>query len=288
MDIQELLKKVRKIEIKTKDLSNNIFSGEYHSRFKGRGMAFSEVREYQYSDDVKHIDWNVTARTGVPFVKIYEEERELTMILAVDVSRSSFFGTNHLLKSDLITEVSAVLSYSAIQNNDKVGLLLFTDEVETYIPPQKGRGQTLRIIRELLNYEPKSRTTDISKALGFINNVVKKRCICFLISDFQDEGFEKAMRVARQKNDLIAVHISDPAEKIMPQIGLFKAIDPETMAEHWVDSTDQSFRNTYTEWYVKRQQKLKKNLTEMNISMVELSTHTDYVKTLMKFFKTRV
>lgn len=287
MEINQLLKKVRKIELKSRDISNHLFSGDTLSMFKGRGMSFSEVREYQYSDDVRFIDWNVTARTGVPFVKIYEEERELTVMLVVDVSNSAFFGSKEVLKSELITEISAVLAFSAVQSNDKVGLILFSDKIEKYIAPSKGRNQTLRIIRELVDHKPGSKNTDINGAIQFLNNVVKKKCICFLISDFQDENFEKAMRVAGRKNDLIAVHIEDPVEKILPNAGLIKAIDPESGVEQWIDTDDVEFRRAYSDYYQKRISKLKQTLGESKVDLINISTEDDYVKKLLKFFKSR-
>ena len=287
MEINQLLKKVRKIELKSRDISNHLFSGDTLSMFKGRGMSFSEVREYQYSDDVRFIDWNVTARTGVPFVKIYEEERELTVMLVVDVSNSAFFGSKEMLKSELITELSAVLAFSAVQSNDKVGLILFSDKIEKYIPPSKGRNQTLRIIRELVDHKPKGKNTDINGAIQFLNNVVKKKCICFLISDFQDDNFEKSLRVAGRKNDLIAVYISDPVEKVLPHAGLIKAIDPETGQEQWIDTEDVEFRRAYSDWYQSRTTKLKQTLGESKVDLINISTDDDYVKKLLKFFKSR-
>lgn len=287
MEVNELLKKVRKIDIKSRRRSDQSFSGDYHTKFKGRGMSFAEVREYQYSDDVKHIDWNVTARTGVPFVKVFEEERELTVMLLVDVSRSAFFGSKEQLKSELITEVSAVLAYSAIRNNDKVGLVLFSDKIEKFIPPAKSRDQTLKIIRELVDFEPTSHSTDIAIGLDFLNQIIKRRCICFLISDFLDEGYIKPIRIAARKNDLIAIHVSDPAEKVLPRGALFKAIDPETGREQWVDADDPAFRKAYTDWYVQHEQRLKKTLGRHNVSLIDLSTDSSYVKPLISFFKER-
>ena len=287
MEVNKLLQKVRKIELKSRDISNHLFSGDTMSIFKGRGMSFSEVREYQYSDDVRFIDWNVTARTGVPFVKIYEEERELTVMLVVDVSNSSFFGSKELLKSELITELSAVLAFSAVQNNDKVGLILFSDKIEKYIAPSKGRNQTLRIIRELVDHKPKSAKTSINTAVQFLNNVVKKKCICFLISDFLDENYEQSLRIAGRKNDLIAVHIEDPVERILPHAGVIKAIDPETGISHWVDTEDEVFRKKYSEFYISKVNKLKQVLGESKVDLIRISTDEDYVKALLKFFKSR-
>lgn len=287
MEVNDLLKKVRKIELKTRDISNHLFSGEYHSMFKGRGMSFSEVREYQYSDDVRHIDWNVTARTGVPFVKVYEEERELIVLLAIDVSKSSFFGTGKVLKSELVTELSAVLAFSAMQNNDKVGLLLFSDKVECFIAPAKGRNQILRIIRELLEFKPENKQTNIDNALHFINKVFKKRCICFLVSDFIDSGYNQSLRVAGRRHDMIAVHVTDPAERILPRAGLIRAIDPETGQEGWVDTDDDRFRKAYAEYYVHHARSLKQNLGKNKVDLISVSTDEDYLKALMKFFRSR-
>lgn len=287
MEVNKLLQKVRKIELKSRDISNHLFSGDTMSIFKGRGMSSSEVREYQYSDDVRFIDWNVTARTGVPFVKIYEEERELTVMLVVDVSNSSFFGSKELLKSELITELSAVLAFSAVQNNDKVGLILFSDKIEKYIAPSKGRNQTLRIIRELVDHKPKSAKTSINTAVQFLNNVVKKKCICFLISDFLDENYEQSLRIAGRKNDLIAIHIEDPVERILPHAGVIKAIDPETGISHWVDTEDEVFRKKYSEFYISKVNKLKQVLGESKVDLIRISTDEDYVKALLKFFKSR-
>lgn len=287
MEVNELLRKVRKIELKSRDISHHLFSGEILSLFKGRGMSFSEVREYQYSDDIRFIDWNVTARTGVPFVKIYEEERELTVMLLVDVSKSSFFGSGEMLKSELITELSAVLAFSAIQSNDKVGLILFSDRIESYIPPAKGRNQTLRIIRELVDFEPDHTRTSINGALQFLNNVVKKNSICFLISDFLDENYARSMRVAGRKHDLIAIHIEDIAEQRLPEAGLVRAIDPETGLEYWIDTASEHFRKAYADNYLERMTKLRQVLGESKVDLINLTTGEDYVKKLLKFFKSR-
>lgn len=287
MEVNELLKKVRKIEIRSKRRSNQTFSGDYHSKFKGRGMSFAEVREYQYSDDVKHIDWNVTARTGVPYVKVFEEERELTVMLLVDVSKSAFFGSRDQMKSELITEVSAVLAFSAVHNNDNVGLILFSDKVEKFIPPSKTREQTLKIIRELVDFKPTGASTRISAALDFMNKVLKRRVICFLISDFIDDDYAKSLRIASRKHEVVAIHVTDPAEKILPRAGIIKGIDPETGREAWIDTEDDRYRKSYTDWFVKHQRSLKQRLAQYDISLIELSTATSYLKPLITFFKER-
>ncbi len=236
METTELLKRVRRIEIKTKGLSKQIFSGEYHSAFKGRGMSFSEVRGYQYGDDVRNIDWNVTARSGEPYVKVFEEERELTVMLLVDISKSSFFGTVKQPKNELITEICAVLAFSAAQNNDKVGLLLFSDRVEKFLPPKKGRGHVLRIIRELLDTRPQGSGTDIGMALTYFTNMVKKRSICFLVSDYLATGYERPLRLAARRHDLVGLHLYDPREKELPAVGLLRATDAESGKTQWIDT----------------------------------------------------
>ena len=242
-DTAELLKKVRKVEIKTRGLSKQIFSGEYHSAFKGRGMSFSEVRSYQYGDDVRNIDWNVTARTGEAHIKVFEEERELTVILLIDVSKSSFFGTGDQMKNDMITELCAVLSFSAINNNDKVGVLFFSDQIEKFIPPKKGKTHILRIIRELLDFEPVGKETNIGMALEYFNNVIKKRCICFVLSDFIADGYDTALRIAARRHDLIGMHIYDPTEKQLPNLGLIRVVDAETGKLHYLDTSSAKVRS---------------------------------------------
>ena len=245
METTELLKKVRKIEIKTRGLSAHIFSAEYHSAFKGRGMAFSEVREYMHGDDIRSIDWNVTARFGHPFVKVFEEERELTVILLVDVSSSGDFGTRTQFKKDLITELCAVLSFSAIQNNDKIGVIFFSNQIEKFIPPKKGKTHILRIIREMIEFEPQHKGTDISVALKYLTNAIKKRSICFLISDFMDHGFEDALKLANRKHDLVALQITDPGEDQLPNVGLIRLQDPETGASRLIDTSDADIREKF-------------------------------------------
>ena len=245
MEASELLKKVRKIEIKTKGLSNQIFTGEYHSAFKGKGMTFSEVREYQHGDDIRTIDWNVTARFNSPYVKVFEEERELTVMLIVDISASESFGTQIQLKQDMITEICAVLAFSAIQNNDKIGVIFFSNQVEKFIPPKKGKSHILRIIRERLNFEPENKTTDLSVALKFFNNIVKKRSIAFVISDFIDTNFENPLKLAKKRHDVVALKIFDDREKSLPNIGLVKFIDSESGRHQWIDSSDKKVRDGF-------------------------------------------
>jgi uncharacterized protein (DUF58 family) len=287
MEAQEIFKKVRKIEIKTRGLSNQIFSGEYHSSFKGRGMAFSEVREYQYGDDIRNIDWNVTARFNHPYVKIFEEERELTVILLIDVSASNSFGTKNQMKADLITEIAAVLSFSAIQNNDKVGVIFFSDKVEQFIPPKKGSSHILRIIRELIDFQAESKGTDIAEALRFFTNAIKKKSTAFLISDFMDEGFEKALQIANHKHDLIAVRVTDRRETELPNVGLLRAMDPETGKVRWIDSGSKKARLNYNKWAAEKSKRLDMALSRYGIDMVRVYTGRDYVKPLMNLFKKR-
>ncbi|NOQ23913.1 MAG: DUF58 domain-containing protein [Bacteroidales bacterium] len=293
MEASELIKKVRKIEIKTRGLSKNIFAGEYHSAFKGRGMAFSEVREYQYGDDVRNIDWNVTARFNHPFIKIYEEERELTVMLLVDVSNSRVFGTQSQLKKNLITEISAVLSFSAIQNNDKIGVILFSDKVEKFIPPKKGRTHILRIIRELIEFSPENNGTDISEALRYLTNVIKKRSTAFLISDFMDDDennvpkFDEAIRIANRKHDVVGLKIYDKREKELPSIGLVRMKDAETGEYIWVDTTSLSLRRNYANWYRNMDASVNETLVRAGVDFVSIATDQDYVKPLINLFKKR-
>jgi len=287
MEAQEIFKKVRKIEIKTRGLSNQIFSGEYHSSFKGRGMAFSEVREYQYGDDIRNSDWNVTARFNHPYVKIFEEERELTVILLIDVSASNSFGTKNQMKADLITEIAAVLSFSAIQNNDKVGVIFFSDKVEQFIPPKKGSSHILRIIRELIDFQAESKGTDIAEALRFFTNAIKKKSTAFLISDFMDEGFEKALQIANHKHDLIAVRVTDRRETELPNVGLLRAMDPETGKVRWIDTSSKKARLNYNKWAAEKSKRLDMTLSRYGIDMVRVYTGRDYVKPLMNLFKKR-
>jgi uncharacterized protein (DUF58 family) len=288
METSELLKKVRKIEIKTKGLSANIFSGEYHSAFKGRGMSFSEVRAYNYGDDVRNIDWNVTARTGAPFIKVFEEERELTVMLVIDMSGSSFFGTQSQFKNELITEICAVLAFSAINNNDKVGVIVFSDSIEKFIPPKKGRGHILLIIRELLNFEPSGKSTNIAGALQYLNSLIKKRSICFVLSDFMARGYDDALRIAAKRHDIIGIHIRDPKEEQLPPVGLFRAIDAETGERLWIDTSDPSVRTQYAQGYKDNFQYFKSLFNKTGVDFMSVNTTESYVNVLMKFFKSRL
>jgi uncharacterized protein (DUF58 family) len=287
LDAQEIFKKVRKIEIKTRGLSNQIFSGEYHSVFKGRGMAFSEVREYQYGDDIRNIDWNVTARFNHPFIKIFEEERELTVILIIDVSGSNNFGTQKQLKEELVTEIAAVLSFSAIQNNDKVGVIFFSDKIEKFIPPKKGSSHILRIIRELIDFKAESNGTDISEALRYMTNVIKKKSTVFLISDFMDEDFEKAIQIANHKHDLIAIRVTDERETEMPDVGLVRMLDNETGQKMWVDTSSNKIRQQFRNWTIEKRALLDTLFARYGVDMVKVYTGQDYVKPLMNLFRKR-
>lgn len=287
METKELLKKVRKIEIKTRRLSNHIFSGEYHSHFKGRGMTFSEVRKYQFGDDIRDIDWNVTAKLNEPHIKIFEEERELTMMLLVDVSKSESFGTRIQQKRDLITELCAVLSFSAIQNNDKVGVVFFTDQIELFIPPKKGKSHILRIIRELIEFKPKGTGTNISEALKFLSSVIKKRSIVFTLSDFQDEAFDKNLKIASSKHDLTAIRIIDPAEEKLPDIGLVQLQNPETGTIGWVDTSSSIVRATYEKDYQNFVANFKSYCTHSGTDYLDLRVDLSYTKQLLEFFKRR-
>lgn len=284
----ELLKKVRKIEIKTRGLSNQIFSGEYHSAFKGRGMAFSEVREYQHGDEIRTIDWNVTARFNHPYVKVFEEEREMTVMLLVDISGSKEFGTQLKSKSELTTEICAVLAFSAIQNNDKVGVIFFSDTIEKFIPPKKGKSHILMIIRDLLEFEPTSKGTDIALAVKYLTNVIKRRSTAFLISDFvDDKNFEEPLKIANKKHDLIALHIYDKAEEELPNLGLVPFLDAETSQIKWINSSDKSIRQEYKIESLKRKAKLKNIFQKSGVDNTEIKTDENYVKPLMNLFKRR-
>ena len=287
MEATELIKKVRKIEIKTRGLSRNIFAGEYHTAFKGRGMAFSEVREYQYGDDIRSIDWNVTARFNHPYVKIYEEERELTVMLLIDISGSRNFGSVSSLKRSIITEIAAVLSFSAIQNNDKIGVILFSDRVEKFIPPKKGRQHILRIIRELLYFQPESNLTDISESLRYLTNAIRKRSIAFIISDFIDEGYDEALRIANRKHDVVALQIFDIRETELPPAGFIRIRDAETGRKIWVDTGSSKLRNEYASRWDQEQQKLATLLTRSGVDWVKIRTDEDYVRPLIRLFKSR-
>jgi uncharacterized protein (DUF58 family) len=287
VEATELIKRVRKIEIKTKGLSQHIFAGEYHSAFKGKGIAFSEVREYQYGDDIRNVDWNVTARFNHPYIKVFEEERELTVVLLVDVSGSRFFGTLSQLKMNVITEISAVLSFSAIQNNDKVGVILFSDKIEKFIPPKKGKQHILRIIRELLDFRPENRKTSITEVLRFLSNAIKKRSIVFLISDFMDYQFEDALRIAAKRHDLVGLHIYDIRETELPDIGLMNIVDAETGKEILVDTSSRYIRNTYKNTWKKRTDDLNEIFLKLGVDAVSISTNEDYVRPLINLFKKR-
>ena len=289
----DLLKKVRKIEIKTKALSHQIFAGEYHSAFKGRGMAFSEVREYQWGDDVRNMDWNVTARLCAPYVKVFEEERELTVVLLIDVSRSGLFGTRGMVKRDMIAEIAAVLSFSAIINNDKVGALFFSDKVEKFIPPKKGRSHLLHIIREVLEYEPQSTGTDLSEALRYLTNALKKRCNAFVLSDLIDADadanprYEEAIKVAANRHDISVVEVYDPLEREIPNVGLLNIKDSETGRTAWVDTGSRKVREAYGAWFASLRANEDKLLSKYNIDRVKVAVDEDYVKALMMLFSQR-
>ncbi len=287
MDTSEIFKKVRKIEIKTRGLTNQIFSGQYHSAFKGRGMAFSEVREYQYGDDIRNIDWNVTARFNHPYIKIFEEERELTVMLLIDVSGSNEFGTTNLLKESMITEIAAVLAFSAIQNNDKVGVIFFSDIIEKFIPPKKGSSHILRIIRELVDFKSKNSGTKISESLRYLTNAIKKRCTAFVISDFMDHDFQEALQIANNKHDVTAIRIFDPRETEMPNIGLTKFRDAETGNNIWVDTSRNSVRENYKKWYADNDKKLKRTFVKSGTDVTHIRSDQDYVKQLIKLFQKR-
>jgi uncharacterized protein (DUF58 family) len=287
VETTDLLKKVRKIEIKTRGLSRHIFAGEYHSAFKGRGMAFSEVREYQPGDDVRTIDWNVTARFNHPYVKVFEEERELTVMLVVDVSGSREFGTFSALKKNIITELSAVLSFSAIQNNDKVGLILFSDKIEKFVPPKKGRQHILRIIRELIEFKPESRKTDLGNALRYLTNVIKKRSTTFIISDFMSPDFSDSLKIANRKHDVVALRVYDQRETELPDVGMIKLKDAESGKDIWVDSSSESVRKTFRERWDKFSYDLDQMFKKAGIDNTLIATHEDYVKPLIGLFKRR-
>jgi uncharacterized protein (DUF58 family) len=287
MESSELIKKVRKIEIKSRGLSTQIFSGEYHSKFKGRGMAFSEVREYQPGDDIRTIDWNVTARFSHPFVKVFEEEREMTVMLLVDVSASENFGTKKQLKQDLLTELCAVLAFSAMQNNDKIGVIFFSDKIEKFVSPQKGRTHVLRIIRELIEFKPSHKGTDIALALRYFNNMIKKRCTAFLISDFIDDKFEDALKIACRKHDLVAIRLYDERELELPKVGLIKMQDSETGKTVWVDSSSEDFRKYFMSEARKQEELLLNTFRKNGIDHTSIATHQNYVKPLIDLFKRR-
>ena len=287
MNASSLLKKVRKIEIKSKGLSNHIFAGEYHTAFKGTGMAFSEVREYQSGDDIRSIDWNVTARYNTPYVKIFEEEREMTVMLLIDVSASGDFGTNKQYKKDLATEIAAVLAFSAIKNNDKVGVIFFSDRIEKFITPKKGKSHILRIIREIVSLEPDSKGTDVTMALEYFNSVIKRRSICFILSDFTSAPFSKPLKIASKKHDIVGVRVHDKRESEMPNIGLVPMQDMETDKLVYVDTSDKEIRLNYSKTRSQKIKELNKTFETNGVDLVQISTGEDYVKPLVNFFKRR-
>lgn len=288
METSELLKRVRKIEIKTRGLSKNIFAGEYHSAFKGRGMTFSEVREYQYGDDIRNIDWNVTARHNRPYVKIFEEERELTVMLMIDVSASRNFGTISKLKKNQITEIAAVLAFSAIQNNDKIGVIFFSDKIEKFIPPKKGRTHILHIIRELIDFYPEDKQTDIEQALEYMTNSIKKRCTCFVISDFIDEhDFAHALAIANRKHDVVTLRVYDPRENQLPPVGMMYLRDAETGEQMWVDTSDKKLREAYEKYAFVREKELDAIFKRSGVDVANIRSDEDYVRALITLFKKR-
>ena len=288
MDTSEILKKVRKIEIKARGLSSNIFAGQYHSAFKGRGMAFSEVREYQYGDDVRDIDWNVSARFHKPYVKVYEEERELTVMLLIDVSGSLDFGTLNATKREVAAEIAATLAFSAMQNNDKIGVIFFSNKIEKFIPPQKGRKHILFIIRELLGFQPEDKRTDISQAIKYLTNVIKKRCTTFLISDFMDsKPYKDALTIANRKHDIVAIQVYDRRETELPSVGLMKIKDAETSEERWIDTSSSRVRETYRKWWLQCQGKMEDTLKKCRVDSISIQTDDDYVKALITLFSKR-
>ena len=288
METSELIKKVRKIEIKARGLSSNIFAGQYHSAFKGRGMAFSEVREYQFGDDVRDIDWNVTARFHRPYVKVFEEERELTVMLLIDVSGSLDFGTQKQLKRDMVTEIAATLAFSAIQNNDKIGVVFFSDKIEKYIPPKKGRKHILYIIREMLDFQPESKRTDVKQAVEFLSSVQKRRTTAFLLSDFfVRNDFHQSLQIANRKHDVVAIQVYDQRAKDLPDVGLMKVVDAETGYEQYVDTGSKRLREAYHRYWLNRQSQLEETFNKSNVDHVSIATSEDFVKALLLLFKQR-
>ncbi len=284
---KELLKQVRQIEIRTKGLVNQVFSGEYHSVFKGRGMEFSEVREYQFGDDIRNIDWNVTARFGHPFIKVFEEERELTVMLMIDMSGSLIFGSVNKTKQQIAAEISAILAFSALKNNDKAGLVLFTDKIEKFVPPRKGRSHVLRIIREVLSFEPEGKSTDMKAALEYLNNAVKKRSIVFLLSDFMDSGYEKILRIVGKRHDLIGIVLNDKREDEIPPMGLVKFVDAESGMERWIDTADRKTRFLFQQMREKNKADRKALFLSSRLDSIEIQTGEDYIKPIVKFFRLR-
>ncbi|MBO4895690.1 MAG: DUF58 domain-containing protein [Prevotella sp.] len=288
METSEIIKKVRKIEIKTRGLSSNIFAGQYHSAFKGRGMAFSEVREYQFGDDVRDIDWNVTARFHRPYVKVFEEERELTVMLLIDVSGSLDFGTQKQMKRDMVTEIAATLAFSAIQNNDKIGVIFFSDKIEKYIPPKKGRKHILYIIREMLDFKPESTRTDIKQAIEFLSSVQKRRTTAFILSDFYVRSdFQQSLQIANRKHDVVAIQVYDQRARELPDVGLMKVVDAETGYEQYVDTSSKKLRQAYQKYWLTRQAQLQETFNKSNVDNVSIATNDDFVKSLLLLFKQR-
>jgi uncharacterized protein (DUF58 family) len=288
METSEIIKKVRKIEIKARGFSSNVFAGQYHSAFKGRGMAFSEVREYQYGDDVRDIDWNVTARFHRPYVKVFEEERELTVMLLVDVSGSLDFGTQRQMKRDMVTEIAATIAFSAIQNNDKIGVVFFSDHVEKYIPPKKGRKHILYIIREMLDFKPESRRTDVKQALEFLTSVAKHRCTAFVLSDFYvRQDFLQTLQICNRKHDVVALQVYDVLARQLPDVGLMRVVDAETGHEQYIDTSSRSLRQAHEKYWKNRQQHLRETMNKSNVDLVSIATNEDYVKALLMLFKSR-
>ena len=288
METSEIIKKVRKIEIKTRGLSSNIFAGQYHSAFKGRGMAFSEVREYQFGDDVRDIDWNVTARFHRPYVKVFEEERELTVMLLIDVSGSLDFGTQRQMKRDMVTEIAATIAFSAIQNNDKIGVVFFSDKIEKYIPPKKGRKHILYIIREMLDFQPESKRTDVKQAVEFLSSVQKRRTTAFILSDFYvRHDFQQSLQICNRKHDVVAIQVYDVRAKELPDVGLMKVVDAETGFEQYVDTGSRKLRQAYQRYWMGRQTELYETFNKSNVDHVSIATNEDFVKSLLLLFKQR-
>ena len=288
METSEIIKKVRKIEIKARGLSSNIFAGQYHSAFKGRGMAFSEVREYQFGDDVRDIDWNVTARFHRPYVKVFEEERELTVMLLIDVSGSLDFGTQKQMQRDMVTEIAATIAFSAIQNNDKIGVVFFSDKIEKYIPPKKGRKHILYIIREMLDFHPESKKTDVKQAVEFLSSVQKRRTTSFILSDFYVRNdFMQSLQIANRKHDVVAIQVYDQRAKELPDVGLMKVVDAETGFEQYVDTSSKRLRDSYRKYWMDRQSQLQETFNKSNVDNVSIATNEDFVKSLLMLFKQR-
>ena len=288
METSEIIKKVRKIEIKTRGLSSNIFAGQYHSAFKGRSMAFSEVREYQFGDDVRDIDWNVTARFHRPYVKVFEEERELTVMLLIDVSGSLDFGTQKQMKRDMVTEIAATIAFSAIQNNDKIGVVFFSDKIEKYIPPKKGRKHILYIIREMLDFQPESKRTDVKQAVEFLSSVQKRRTTAFILSDFYvRDDFQQSLQICNRKHDVVAIQVYDQRAKELPDVGLMKVVDAETGFEQYIDTSSKRLRQAYQRYWMSRQAELQETFNKSNVDNVSIATNEDFVKSLLMLFKQR-